>query len=160
MENRTEERFSKGWSQSLRRHARILFRASTPVARQTNKTWVAGTSPAMMQRTSESHLPALADGAEMLVDAEHDQEKLADDASEENPHRNPDHAAQDRENPRERMQRHQRKTRYDAGQPEQAGDAHGKPIKKLDDRGRDEAFPLKQVTIVEHRGFSSPAVIL
>src|SRR5438132_2746527 len=55
------------------------------------------------------------------------------------------------------MQRHQRQPGYDAGETEQNRDADRQPVEYLDDRRRDEPFPLKKITIIEHRDFSSGA---
>src|SRR5215475_5795265 len=94
----------------------------------------------------KSHLlTALADRAEMLVDAEHDQHELGDDAREDHADHRPDQAADDPEQPAERAERHQREPGDDAGEAEQNRNADREPIKDLDDRRRDEPFPLEQV---------------
>src|SRR6476620_4646095 len=99
-----------------------------------------------------SHLSALADGAEMLVDAEHDQHELGDDAREDHADHHPDQAADDIEQAPERAERHQRQAGYDAGEAEQERNADREPVEDLDDRRRDEAFPLEQVAKIKHGG--------
>src|SRR3954469_13512009 len=78
------------------------------------------------------HLSALADGAEMLVDAEHDQHELGDDAGEDHADDHPDQAGNNIEQAGERTERHQRQAGYDAGKAEQQCDAEREPIEYLD----------------------------
>src|SRR5262249_23271437 len=99
----------------------------------------------------KSHLlTALADRAEMLVDAEHDQHELGDDAREDHADHHSDQAGNDPEQTAERTERHQGEPGDDAGEAEQNRNADCEPIKDLDDRRRDEPFPLEQVAIIEH----------
>src|SRR5262249_22308005 len=113
-----------------------------------------------------SHLlTALADRAEMLVDAEHDQHELGDDARENHADHHSDQAGDDPEQTAERTERHQGEPGDDAGEAEQDRNADCEPIEDLDDRRRDEPFPLEQVAIIEHglpppdtRGAASDAV--
>src|SRR5262249_32825167 len=95
-------------------------------------------------------LSALADRAEMLVDAEHDQHELGDDAREDHPDHRPDQAADDPEQTAERRERHQGEPGYDAGEAEQGRNADREPVENFDDRRRDEPFPLEQVAKIEH----------
>src|SRR5262249_45037138 len=99
----------------------------------------------------KSHLlTALADRAEMLVDAEHDQHELGDDAREDHADHHSDQAGDDPEQTAERAERHQGEAGDDAGEAEQNRNADCEPIEDLDDRRRDEPFPLEQVAKIEH----------
>src|SRR5215471_12845244 len=105
----------------------------------------------MTEVFSKLHLlTALADRAEMLVDAEHDQHELGDDACEDHADHHSDQAGNDPEQAAERTERHQGEPGDDAGEAEQNRNADCEPIKDLDDRRRDEPFPLEQVAIIEH----------
>jgi hypothetical protein len=51
---------------------------------------------------------------------------------------------------------HQRQPGNDSGQAEQGRDADREPIENLDDRGRNEPIPLKQVAIIKHLNLPRP----
>ena len=97
-----------------------------------------------------SHLSAIANGAEVLVHPEHDQDELADDARKNDPDHHADKACQQGDEACDRAHGHQGDRRRKTGQPEQHGDADCEPVEDLDDRGGDEPFPLEQVVEVEH----------
>src|SRR5262245_14152763 len=86
----------------------------------------------------------------MLVDAEHDQYELGDDAREDHADHHPDQAGDDPEQTREWTERHQRETGYDAGESEQSRNTDREPVEDLDDGRRNEPFPLEQVANIEH----------
>src|ERR1700751_6409813 len=91
----------------------------------------------------------------MLVEAKHDQHELGDDAREDYADHHPDQAGDDPEQTAERAERHQGESGDDAGETEQNRNADREPIEDLDDRRRDEPFPLEQVAKFEH-GFLLP----
>src|SRR5262249_45944902 len=96
------------------------------------------------------HLSALADGAEVLVDPEHDQHELGDDAREDDADQYADQAGDDPEQAAQRIEQNQQQAGDDAVDPVEDGDADREPVEDLDDRRRDEPFPLKQVAKIEH----------
>src|SRR5262245_35601549 len=100
-------------------------------------------APELGQCSSE--LSAIADGAEMLVDAEGDEDEFRGDARDQDAHQNADEAYHDQEQAAERVHRQHVKSGKDVGQPEQYRQADREPVEYLDDRRRDEAFPLEQV---------------
>ena len=53
----------------------------------------------------------------------------------------------------ERADRHRGEAGENAGNAEQHDQADHQPVKRLDDRGRDETVPLKQILKIEHRSF-------
>src|SRR3954463_1892950 len=85
------------------------------------------------------------DRAEMLVDAENDQDQLRDDAREHDPDDDARDRRQQHQEAAERAVRHHREAGEDAGEAEQADQRDHQPVEGLDDRRRDEAVPLKQV---------------
>src|SRR5437764_8951988 len=95
----------------------------------------------------------IADRAEMLVDAKHDQNEFRRDTRK---YHSDDHAGdrrQQHDEPAERADRHCREAGEDAGDPEQSDQCDHQPVKCLDDRGRDEAVPLKQIPKFKHLSF-------
>src|SRR4030088_375981 len=96
----------------------------------------------------------VADRAEVLVDAEHDQDEFGGDARK---HDADDHAGdrgQELNETAERADRHRGKPAKNAGDAEQADERDDQPVKGLDDGGGDEAVPLKQIPKFKHRWFS------
>src|SRR6266850_5477042 len=100
-----------------------------------------------------SHLPLISDRAEMLVDAEDDQDEFRGDARKHHA----DHDAYDRgqqqDEPAERTDRHRGQPRENPGQAEQYDQADDQPVKRLDDRRGYEPVPLKKVMKIEHFNF-------
>src|SRR6476620_811261 len=90
----------------------------------------------------------------MLVDAENDQDEFRADARKDHTYNDAGNRGQQHYESVERTDGHRRKRRQDSGNPEQRDHRHDKPVERLDDRGRDETVPLKQVLKVEHRWFS------
>src|SRR5579872_173624 len=97
-----------------------------------------------------SHLPAIADGAEMLVDAEDDEHEFGADARDDDAHAGAEHAGDQKDHADERIERHGIERADDAGDAEQNANDDGEPIKDFDDRGRYEPVPLEQVADPEH----------
>src|SRR3954466_5132097 len=97
-----------------------------------------------------SHLSAIADGAEMLVDAEYDQDVFRHDPRRDHADEQADKAGEDEEEAADRVQQHQSQPGKNAGQSAQYRDNSREPVKDLDDRGSDEPFPLKEVAKIEH----------
>ena len=67
-----------------------------------------------------------------------------------------DHAGdrgQQQDESAERRDRHRGEAGEDAGNAEQHDQADHQPVERLDDRGRDETVPLKQILKIEHRSF-------
>src|SRR5438105_11399658 len=123
-------------------------------------TWMAGTSPAMTTLLGTlPHLPLIADRAEVLVDAEDDQDEFRGDARKHHADHDTGDRGQQQDEPAERADRHRGKRRKDPGQAEQHDQADDQPVEGLDDRGRDEAVPLKQILKIEHRWFSGESII-
>ncbi len=87
----------------------------------------------------------------MFVDPEHDQDELGGDAREDHADDDAEQAADQQHETRARADRHHADRRENARDAEQHGDADREPIKNLDDRRRDEAFPLEQIAEAEHR---------
>jgi hypothetical protein len=90
----------------------------------------------------------------MLVDAEDDQDEFRGDARKHHAYHDTGDRGQQQDKPAERADRHRGKRRKDSGQAEQDDQADDQPVESLDDRGRDEAVPLKQILKIEHRWFS------
>ena len=90
---------------------------------------------------------AVADGAEVLVDAEHDQHEFRDDAREHDADQHADQAGDDHEQRRERVRRIIASPVKMPDRPSSTDRHDREPIEDLDDRRRDEAFPLEQVAI-------------
>src|SRR5882757_8069104 len=100
------------------------------------------------------HLALVADGTEVFVDAKHDQDEFRDNPRE---YDTDDHAGdrgQQHDETAERADRHRRQAGKDAGDAEQRNQRDHQPVEGLDDGGRDEAVPLKQIPKLEHRSFS------
>src|SRR4051812_15460100 len=111
-------------------------------------------SGSILSLSDSTHLTLVADRAEVLVDAEYDQDEFGGDARK---HHADDHAGdrgQQQDESAERADRHRRQARENTGDAEQHDQADHQPVKGLDDRGGDEAVPLKQVLEIEHRWFS------
>ena len=102
-----------------------------------------------------ANAPALvADRAEMLIDAKHDQYEFGGDARKHHPGNYAGNAGQHDQKPAEWTDRHRGKPGKNAGDAEQYRQRDDQPVKRLDDGGRDEAVPLKQIAKFEHRHFS------
>src|SRR5215510_5669753 len=95
-------------------------------------------------------LALAADRAEVLVDAEDDQDELGADAGEDYADEGDQYAADHREDPRDRAREHEPQSCQHGLQAAQHGHDDRQPISDLDDRWRDEAFPLKKVANVQH----------
>jgi hypothetical protein len=100
------------------------------------------------------HLPLIPDRAEMLVDAEDDQDEFRGDPRKHHADHDSGDRGQQHDESAERADRHRGKRRKDSGQAEQYDQADDQPVESLDDRGCDEAVPLKQILKIEHRWFS------
>src|SRR6478752_4505836 len=115
------------------------------------------TKARLMANPRSDRLAATSDRTEMLVDAEHDQDEFGDDPREQHADRHPQQAAQQHEHADAGAGRHHLYRGPDAGEAEQNDEGDGQPEEQLDDRGRDEALPLKQVAKAEHRWVSPVA---
>src|SRR6516165_5674073 len=92
----------------------------------------------------------IADRAEMLVDAKHDEDELGGNSRENDPGDGADDAGKDDDEPAERTYRHGRQAGKDTGQAEENDQADHKAIERLDDSRRDECVPLEKVPVIEH----------
>src|SRR5512140_3463000 len=90
----------------------------------------------------------------MLVDAKHDQDEFGGDARKYDSDDYAGDRGQQQDESAERADRHRGQAGEDAGDAEQRNQRDDQPIKRLDDGGRDEAVPLKQIPKVKHRWFS------
>src|SRR3954464_11387343 len=106
------------------------------------------------------HLPLIPDRAQVLVDSEDDQNEFRGDARKHHAYHDTGDRGQQQDEPAERADRHRGKRRKDSGQAEQYDQADDQPVESLDDRGCDEAVPLKQILKIEHRWFSGESRIL
>src|SRR5260221_14462640 len=102
--------------------------------------------------------PLITDGAEVLIDAEHDQDEFGGNARKNDS----DHYAGDRGQQQnesaERADRHRGQSGKDAGDAEQADQRDHQPVKGLDDGRRGKAVPLKQIPKFKHLAFSPAKV--
>src|SRR5262249_24833465 len=101
-------------------------------------------------RKANSHVAAIADRAEVLVDAEHDEDEFGDDAREHDAGHHPGDAQHGHDEAGNRTIGHQRKRRDHAVKAAQDRHGDAQPVEQLDDRRRDETLPLKQLAGVEH----------
>src|SRR5258705_12316090 len=96
----------------------------------------------------------ITDGAEVLIDAEHDQDEFGGNGRKNDS----DHYAGDRRQQQnetaERADRHRGQAGKNARDAEQADQRDHQPVESLDDGGRNEAVPLKQIPKFKHRSFS------
>src|SRR5215469_16606259 len=108
------------------------------------------------------HLPAVADRAEVLVDAECDQHELRDDAHEDHGEQRAKDARDYQEQAGQRRLNQERQPGENSRQAENHRDDDGQPIEYLDDRRRDEAFPLKEIAQIEHCALlaAAPGILL
>src|SRR6202035_5816543 len=100
-------------------------------------------------------LALAADRAEVLVDAEHDQDELGADAGEDHADQGDQYAGDHGEHAGDRVHQHEPQSAEDGLQAGQHRHGDREPIEDLDDRWRDEAFPLKKVANVEHAALLS-----
>src|ERR1700691_2490501 len=96
----------------------------------------------------------VADRAEMLVDAKHDQDEFRGDARKDDPDHHAGDRGQQEDESAERTDRHRGQGAEDAGNTEQQYQRDDEPVEGLDDGGRDETVPLKQIPKFKHRSFS------
>src|SRR4051794_27734488 len=106
-------------------------------------------------------LALAADRAEVLVDAEDDQDEFRPDAGEDHADKGDQYAGDHGENPGDRVGEHEPQSAEDRLQAGQHRHGDGEPIENLDDRRRDEAFPLKKVANIEHAALlSTPSGVI
>src|SRR5258708_5319852 len=142
----------------------IISRATARPARATPAScaWKARTTPSptatsctSVSRTSAPlslvHSALVADGAEVLVDAEDDQDEFCDDAREHDADEYAGDGGEQHQESAERADRHRGKAGKDAGNAEQADQRNHEPVERLDDGGCDETVPLEQILKIEHR---------
>ena len=98
--------------------------------------------------------PLVADGAEVLVDAKHDQDEFRGDARENDSDHHAGNRGQQHDESAERADRHRGQAGKNAGDAEQADQRDHQPVEGLDDGGRDEAVPPVAI-----RGSPSAATI-
>src|SRR6476661_9852491 len=96
----------------------------------------------------------VADGAEVLVDAKYDQDEFGGNARKNDSDYHAGDRGQQQNESAERADRHGGQTGKNAGDAEQADQRDHQPVESLDDGGRDEAVPLKQIPKFKHRSFS------
>src|SRR6266403_2058998 len=98
--------------------------------------------------------PLIADGAEVFIDAKHDEDEFGGDTRKNDS----DHYAGDRGQQQnesaERADRHLGQAGKNAADAKQADQRDHQPVEGLDDGGRDKAVPLKQIPKFKHRSFS------
>src|SRR5690242_19164332 len=97
------------------------------------------------------HVAAAADRSEMLVDAKHDQNEFGHDAREEDSKDRAEQASDDRHHAGEGVDRHGEQRGDHGGKAVENHDDDRQKVEELDDRWRDKAFPLEQITKIEHR---------
>src|SRR3979490_1324357 len=100
------------------------------------------------------HLTLVADRAEMLVDAKHDQDEFRGDARKHDPDDHAGDRGQQQDESAERADRHRCKAGKNPGNAEQRNQRDDQPVKGLDDGGCDKTVPLKQIPKIKHRLFS------
>ena len=83
----------------------------------------------------------VADCAEVLVDAKHDQDEFGGDTRKDDPDHHAGDRGQQQDKSAERADRHRGQSRKNAGDAEQPDQRDHQPVKGLDDGGRDEAVP-------------------
>ena len=83
------------------------------------------------------------DGAEMLVDAEHDQDEFSDDAREHDADDDAGDGVEQHQESGERVERHRGQPRENPGQAEQTDQCDDQPVERLDNRWRDKTVPLE-----------------
>ena len=98
--------------------------------------------------------PLIADGAEMLVDAKHDQDEFGGNARKNDSDHHAGDRGQQQNESAERANRHGGQTGKKAGDAEQADQRDHQPVEGLDDGGRDETVPPVAI-----RGSPSAATI-
>src|SRR5947209_8360263 len=98
--------------------------------------------------------PLIANRAEMFVDTEYDQNELGRDAREDDADDDARNRGQQLDEAAERADRHCREAGENACDAEQSDERDNQPVKRLDDRRRNETIPLKQILKIEHRRFS------
>src|SRR6266851_10414352 len=98
--------------------------------------------------------PLVADGAEMLVDAKHDQDEFRGNARKNDSDHHAGDRGQQQNESAERADFHRGQAGKNAGDAKQADQRDHQPVERLDDGGRDEAVPLKQIPKFKHRSFS------
>src|ERR1051325_5333051 len=103
-------------------------------------------------------LALAADRAEVLVDAEDDQDELRPDAGEDHADEGDQDAGDDGEHAGDGAREEEPQAAEHGLQAGQQRHDHREPIKDLDDRWRDEAFPLKKVAKIEHAALLSTPV--
>ena len=96
-------------------------------------------------------LALVADRAQMLVDAKHDQHEFRADACADDTDHDAGEARQHQNEPAERADRHRCEAGKDAGNDEQHDQRDHQPVERLDTGRRDEAVPLKQIAKFKHR---------
>src|ERR1700744_1158925 len=99
-------------------------------------------------------LTLVADGAEMFVDAEYDQDEFGGDARKDHADDHAGGRGKHQDEPAERTHRHGGEAGENAGDAEQHDQRDHQPVEGLDDGRRDKAVPLKQILKIKHRSFS------
>src|SRR5580704_15882121 len=90
------------------------------------------------------------DGAEMLVDAKHDEHEFGGDAGEDDTDEGAEQAGDQQNKPNERVECHDLQGGDRAGDPQQHENDDREPIEHFDHGGRHEPLPLEQVAEAEH----------
>jgi hypothetical protein len=84
------------------------------------------------------HAALVADGAEVLIDAEYDQDELRSDAREHDADDDAGDRGKQHQKTAERADRHRGEAGKDTGNTHQADQRNNEPVERLDDGGRDE----------------------
>src|SRR5689334_2428267 len=100
-------------------------------------------------------LALAADRAEVLVDAEDDEDEFRPDAGEDHADEGDQHAPDDGDQADDRAREQRPEAAQHALQAGEHRHDHREPVEDLDDRRRDEAFPLKKVANIEHAALLS-----
>ena len=124
-----------------------LLRGACHRARIRATRWIAMTSKRSMP------CPLVADGAEVLVDAKHDQDEFRGNARKNDSDHHAGDRGQQQDESAERADRHRGEAGENAGNSKQYDQADHQPVERLDDGGRDKTVPLKQILKIEHRSF-------
>src|SRR6476660_8159059 len=85
--------------------------------------------------------PLIADGAEMLVDAKHDQDEFGGNARKNDSDHHAGDRGQQQNESAERADRHRGQAGKNPGDAEQADQRDHQPVEGLDDGGRDGGSP-------------------
>src|ERR1041385_1244267 len=100
-------------------------------------------------------LALAADRTEVLIDAEDDEDELRTDLGEDHADECDQHAPDDGDEADDRAREQRPQAAENALQAGEHRHDDGEPVEHLDDRRRDETFPLEKVANIEHAALLS-----